>query len=347
MAKDKKLRVVVIGCGAIAQRRHLPEYKARPDVQIVAVVDKNRQRAKQVAGEFGAGEFFTDYRDALALKPDAASICTPTAFHAPYSIAFLRAGAHVLCEKPMAAGLREGKAMVAAASAARRQLMIGHNQRLHVAHVRGKKVLASGILGKPISFTTTFAHGGPETWSVDLLKCHFFRRGEAIWGSMADLGVHKIDLMRWLLDDDFVEVTAMFDTLVKKKCSVEDTAYAVLRTSRGVMGQMFAGWAHQPGCDNSTRIYCEKGILRLEDDPQFTVVAELASGERHCIRTQGIQTNEKGGQFSSGVIDGFVDAVLTGRPNPIPGTSILNSLATVVACVESGRTGRFVRVPKV
>lgn len=339
-----KLRVAVIGCGAIARGRHLPEYQAREDVEIIAVVDIKAGRAKETAEKYGVPNHFADFRKALALRPDAVSVCTPTAFHAPHSIAALKAKAHVLCEKPMAASMKEARAMVAAAKAARRQLMIGHNQRLHISHVRGKEILKSGKLGKVLGFSTTFAHGGPETWSVDGQNCHFFKKSQAVWGSLADLGVHKIDLMRYLLDDNFVAATAMFATLDKKNCNVEDTAFCVLRTSGGLLGQMFAGWQYKAGCDNSTVIYCQNGVLRLEDDPDFTVIAMMKSGERLCVKTKGMQTNEKGGQHTSGVIDGFVEAIRAGRNVPIPASEILNSLATVIACVESGKTGRTMKV---
>ena len=141
--------------------------------------------------------------------------------------------------------------------------------------------------------------------------------------------------------------TALYGTLAKDKCNVEDTAFCVLRTAGGILGQVFAGWMYQPGSRNSTIVYCQKGLLRLEDDPEFTVIAELTSGERRCIRTKGIQTNEAGGQATSGVIDGFVDAIKAGRTVPIPGDDVIKSLAAVVACVESGKTGRTVKVPRV
>jgi predicted dehydrogenase len=109
---------------------------------------------------------------------------------------------------------------------------------------------------------------------------------------------------------------------------------------------MFAGWIHTTGCDNSTVLYCQKGVMRLEADPQFTVVVEFANGERRYFKTQGIQTNEKGGQYATGVIDAFVDAILTGRPNPIPASDVINSMSAVVACVESGRSGKTMKVAK-
>jgi len=345
MAKSK-LRVVVIGCGAIAQRRHLPEYAGRNDVEVVAVVDIKRDRAKEIAAQHGVKKFFTDYRKALAMKPDLVSVCTPNALHAEHTIAALKGKAHVLCEKPMAGSLAEARRMVAAAKANRRQLMIGHNQRYAAAHVRGKQLFKSGLLGRCFGFRTTFSHAGPESWSVDGLDCFFFKKRLAVMGSMGDLGVHKTDFIRWFLDDEIVQVSAMMDRLDKKNCNVEDTAFVIFRMASGAIGQMHAGWIYKAGCDNSSEFYCEKGVLRLEADPNFPVVAELSNGEKYFIKTRAIQSNEKGGQYASGVIDAFVDAIQAGKAVPVPGQDVIHTIAAVVSMLESARTGRAVKVPK-
>jgi UDP-N-acetylglucosamine 3-dehydrogenase len=344
----RRLRVAVIGCGKVVQARHLPEYVARKDaVELIAVCDPNRQRARQVAERFGVPKALGDYRQVLALRPDAVSVCSPNAFHAEQSVAAFKAGAHVLCEKPMALSLVEARRMIAAAKAARRQLMIGHNQRFNAGHVRGKEILHSGKLGRCVGFHTAFSHNGPEGWSVDGPDCQFFKKRLAGMGAMADLGVHKTDLMRWLLEDEFVQATAMIGTIVKRNCNVEDSAFAVLRSAKGIIGQMLAAWTCAAGGDNSTVLYCQKGVLRLEDDPQFPVIVEYASGERVFHRTQAIQTNQAGGQYRSGVIDSFVDCVLGGRKVPVPGEEGAASLAVVLACMQAARTGRTVRVGKV
>ena len=340
----RKLRVAVIGCGAIAQRRHLPEYASRKDVEIIAVVDIKRNRAKEIAAQYKVPKFFTDYRKALALKPDLVSVCTPNALHAKHTIDALKVKAHVLCEKPMAGSMKEARAMVAAAKARRRQLMIGHNQRYSAGHVRGKQLFKSGMLGKCYGFRTTFSHSGPESWSVDGLDCFFFKKKLSIMGSMGDLGVHKTDFIRWFLDDEIVEVSAMMDRLDKKNCTVEDTAFAIFRMASGAIGQMHAGWIYKAGCDNSTEFYCQNGVLRLEADPNFPVIVELSNGEKYFIKTKAIQTNEAGGQHSSGVIDAFVNAIQAGKPVPVPGEDALHTMAAVTACMESARTGKAVRV---
>jgi predicted dehydrogenase len=346
MAK-KKIRVGVIGCGAIGQRRHLPEYAARDDVELIGVCDVKFARAKEAARKFAAPKAFKDYKDLLKLAPDAVSVCTPNYLHASQSIDALKAGCHVLCEKPMAASVRQAKAMIAAAKKARRQIMIGHNQRLAPAHVRGKEIYQSGALGKCLGFSTSFAHPGPESWSMDGADGFFFRKRQAIIGALGDLGVHKIDLVRWFLEDEVVMASAMTGTLDKPNCTVDDTAFAVFTMKSGAIGQMFAGWVLKAGEANSTTICCQKGVVKLFEDPRFSVVVLKSDGEKMFIEAGQMQSNVAGGQFSSGVIDAFIDCLQAGRKVPIPGEEGARSLAAIMACVESSRTKRFVRPAKV
>ncbi len=341
----EKTRVVVIGAGAISERRHVPEYASRKDTEIVALVDINKGRAEALAARYKIPQVFTDYRKALSLKPSAVSVCTPNVFHAEQTIAALKAGAHVLCEKPMALSVKDIRRMLATAKAAKRQVMIGHNQRLNDSHVRGRELYQSGVVGKCLCFSTTFCHGGPEGWSVDGLNCHFFKKNQAGLGALADLGVHKMDMIRWFLQDDVRQVAALYGTLSKKNCNVDDSAFAVVQMESGILGQMFAGWVGNGG--NGTVLYCENGKIMLESDPQYPVRIERKNGEQICLVTRKIQTNESGGQYGSGVIDGFISAIRDGKKVPIPGDEGGRSCAAILACVESGKTGKFVRVPKI
>lgn len=169
------LKVGVIGCGAIAQRRHLPEYSKRSDVEIVAVCDFNLERAKEVAQTFGAKFAFQTHQELLACEEiEAVSVCAPNFLHASITLDAIHAGKHVLCEKPMATSLEEAKSMVDAASEKGVKLMIGHSQRFMPVHLKAKEILDEGKLGKVLSFQTTFGHSGPENWSVDGSKSWFF-----------------------------------------------------------------------------------------------------------------------------------------------------------------------------
>jgi len=346
MAK-KQVRVGVIGCGAIGQRRHLPEYAARDDVEIVAVCDIKLARAKEAAEKFGAGTAIKKHADLLKLELDAVSVCTPNYLHAPQSIDALKAGCHVLCEKPMAASVAEAKAMITTAKRAKKQLMVGHNQRFAAAHVRGKELYKAGEVGKALGFSTSFAHPGPESWSMDGENGFFFKKRQAIIGALGDLGVHKIDLVRWFLEDEVAVAAAMAATVEKPNCTVDDTAYGVFTMASGIIGQMWAGWTLKAGEANGTMIACEKGVIKLYENPDFTVVVQKSNGENMFIQSGAIQTNEEGGQSASGVIDAFVDSIQSGKANPVPGEEGARSLAAIMACVESAKSKKFVKPTKV
>ena len=161
------LHVGIIGCGAIARQRHAAEYKNNENTTIVGVFDVSRERAEAMANDFGGKVY--DTAEALIADPaiDAVSVCVANAFHAAIAIDALNHGKHVLGEKPMAITLAECEAMYAAAIKNGKRLLIDHNQRLTPAHRKAKEIIASGELGRVISFAATFGHKGPEMWSAD------------------------------------------------------------------------------------------------------------------------------------------------------------------------------------
>ena len=202
------VRVGIIGCGKIAQMRHIPEYRKNPCAEIRAVYDADPARAGEVAAGCGA-RVCGSCRELLESPDiDAVSVLTPNCTHAEISIAALKAGKHVLCEKPMAAAYADCMEMAQTAEEEGRLLMIAHNQRLAPAHVKARELLSQGIIGKPLMFSTAFTHGGPEKWSVDGRKSWFMDKGRSCFGAMADLGVHKLDLICYLLDSPVAKVSA-------------------------------------------------------------------------------------------------------------------------------------------
>lgn len=337
-----KLRVAVIGCGAIAQRRHIPEYAENEHVELVAFSDPNLERAEEMAKRYG-GKAFKDHDELLKeIKPDAVSVCTPNVTHAPISIAAAKAGAHVLVEKPMATSDEEAEQMIQAAKEAGVILMVGHNQRFMPPHVKAKEILQSGKLGKVISFRTSFGHPGPEGWSLDGRDSWFFRKEEAAMGAMGDLGVHKADLIRWLLDDEVEQVAGFIGTLDKKDTDVDDNAICILRMKSGAIGSLVASWTYYRGEDNSTVFWCENGVMKIGTDLRDQVIVELRDGSVERYQVGEIATNEK--QTKSGVIDAFVDSILNGTVSPVPGEEGRKSLRVVLAMFESQQSGKIVTV---
>ncbi|MFF2480814.1 Gfo/Idh/MocA family protein [Paenibacillus sp. NPDC058071] len=336
-----KVRVAVIGCGSISKHRHIPEYASNENVELVAFVDPVIERAEAYAAQHG-GKAFADYATMLAeIKPDAVSVCTPNATHAPISIAAANAGAHVLVEKPMASTDEEAKAMIEAAAANGVKLMVGHNQRFMPPHVKAKQILQSGVLGKVLTFRTSFGHPGPDGWSVDGAASWFFRKNEAIMGAMGDLGVHKSDLIRWLLEDEVSEVAAFIATL-DKPGDVDDNANVILRMNKGAIGSLVASWTYYKGEDNSTILWCENGVMKIGTHPEDQVIIELRDGTIEKHNVGGISTNEK--QLSSFVIDSFIDSIVSGSAVAVPGEEGRKSLNVILSAFESQATGQFIKL---
>lgn len=332
-----RLQVGVIGGGSIARHRHVPEYAANPRARFRAITDRVRERAEKLAAPYGA-TVYADYRELLA-DPDiaAVSVCLPNALHAEVTIAALRAGKHVLCEKPMATSAAEAEAMIEAAKAADKLLMIGHNQRFMPAHVKAKHILHSGRLGAVLSFRTTFSHAGPEGWAVDGNGTWFFRVEDAFVGALGDLGIHKADLIRWLFEEEVVSVSALLGTL-EKRATVEDNAVCLLKLQSGAMGTLTASWTLKGGEDNSTHLYCEHGAMHIAADPEYPVIVNYEDGTTDKVKAGPVSTNEA--QTASGVIDEFVDAVWGRRESAVPGEEGKASLQVILAALESARSGR-------
>ena len=199
------LKVGLIGCGSITKQRHAYEYAHNENVEIAGFFDLRKERAQELSDIFG-GKVDESVDEMLAdPEIDAVSVCVANAFHAENSIKALDAGKHVLCEKPMATTIEECEAMLEAAKRNNKHLLIGQNQRLNPTHQYAKELISSGKYGKVICFQTTFGHGGPESWSADKsANTWFFKKDKAAFGSMADLGIHKLDLIRYLVGDDYL-----------------------------------------------------------------------------------------------------------------------------------------------
>jgi len=341
-------KIGIIGCGKIAHYRHIPEYLANKNAQIVAYFDHNKERTQNLAEEFG-GNVYDSYQTLLENKEiDAVSVCTTNISHAEITIAALRAGKHVLCEKPMATTMEACQDMMDTALQQERFLMIGHNQRLSKAHVRAKELLTSGSIGEILSFRTTFGHAGPETWSIDPGSgTWFFDEALAVMGVMGDLGIHKTDLIHFLTDQKIVETTARLHTLDKigpagDPITVDDNAFCIYRLEGGAVGTMHVSWTFYGPEDNSTIIYGTKGIMRIYDDPDYSIRVNTIDGEEILYDIDQIQTNEV--QTKSGVIDAFIESILQNKEPEISGEAVLHAMQVIFASIDSSRLGKTIKI---
>ena len=338
----------VIGCGKIAQVRHIPEFAANGQAKLCGFFSPNARRAEDMAARYGGKVYAT--AEELFADPaiDAVSICAANYAHADLTVRALKAGKHVLCEKPMAVTEAQCQAMLDAAKESGKRLLIAQNQRFAKAHMTAKQMLEEGVIGKVITFRSTFGHGGPETWSISPGKdTWFFDKKRAAMGAMADLGIHKTDLLRYLLGQDVVRTTARLVTLDKRGpdnrlIGVDDNAFCIYEMSGGVLGTLTVSWTYYGAEDNSTVLYGTGGIMRIYDDPAHSIVVRTAGGEEKFYDVEQIQTNDN--QTASGVIDEFISAVEEGRPSELDADDVIKSMKAVFASIRSAEEGRTVEV---
>lgn len=340
------IKIGIIGAGSIARFRHLPETKINPQAEIGAICDIVPHRAEEMAEKFNC-QAFVDYQKMLQRADlDAVIVAATNTTHAEMTIAALRAGKHVLCEKPMATSLKDAAGMIETAQKTGKKLMIAHNQRLEQAHQKAKEFIQSGKLGKVLTFTSIFGHPGSEYWAIDGKKTWFYRKETAGLGVLGDLAIHKMDLLRWMLEDEYTHASAFIETLNKvypngELIDVEDNAHCLLRTQKGAIGSVIASWTYQKE-DNSTTIYCEEGVLQIYIDPEFSLVVhhDHQNSEYHKLGRQSTNVT----QVKSGIIDSFVEAVVENRQVPITGMDGYKALEAVLACLQAGETGKVVEI---
>lgn len=191
----KKLRAGVIGLGM--GMAHVAGYREHPDVEVVAIADTDPDRLASRGRELGIASQYTDPIAMLRKERlDLVSVATPNKFHKPLTLAALKAGCHVLCEKPMAMNAKEGREMVAAAEEARRRLMINFSYRFNDQSCAMKKAVDSGMLGDVYYARTVWnrRRGLPGFGGWFGQKC--LSGG----GPLIDLGVHRLDLALWLMN---------------------------------------------------------------------------------------------------------------------------------------------------
>ncbi|MFI6646695.1 Gfo/Idh/MocA family protein [Streptomyces sp. NPDC050529] len=196
-------RVAVIGAGAIA-RDHVTAFAGVPGLRLAHVVDRHPERAAALAALAEGATWSTDPATAWSDDVDVTAVCTSPESHADLSVAALRAGRAVLLEKPAALNVADADRILAAAKAADRPLLVAQTARFQPVHLEIAKAVAEGAIGTPrLAHLTWYTghvwSGGWRGWQLDSARSG---------GHVAHNGVHALDLLTWLMDDEPVRVFA-------------------------------------------------------------------------------------------------------------------------------------------
>lgn len=332
-------KVGIIGCGSITILRHAPEYKANPFVDEIVFYDRNLDRSEGLAAMFDGS--FVKSVDELLDDPtiQVISDCSSNEYHHIFSTRALLNGKHVLCEKPIALTMEHAQEIVNAQKQSGKKLMVDHNQRFTRAHQKAKEIIENEELGKVLTFRTAFGHAGPEEWGINKTNSTwFFQKDRSGLGVAGDLGIHKVDLLHYLLDDEIEQVSAFqgaLDKVDEKNEPIEvcDNIVCSLKTKKGRIGTASFSWTYYGEEDNSTIIYCEKGILKIYHSEEYQLEVITKDGERINYQLENIQTNYN--QSKSGVIDAFVESIRLDQPPLATGEDALVALKVILGIVKA------------
>lgn len=234
------IRVALIGCGNIS-KAHARGYQAHPEMfQVIAVCDPEEKLAQERAQPFSA-RVFSDWQEVIALENiDAVDICLPHDLHCEVAVSALKAGKHVLVEKPMATNLKEAKRMVSTARSTGRVLMVAQCQRYSFLHRKIKDLITQGVIGDIICVRADcnqFLAGilPPGHW--------LYSRQRAGGGVVISVAVHRLDLLRWLVGD--IRRVSAFQKIsgVNPGMDCEDVSCATLEFEKGAIGEIVSLYA--------------------------------------------------------------------------------------------------------
>ncbi|WP_152655173.1 Gfo/Idh/MocA family protein [Oceanobacillus sp. CFH 90083] len=252
----KQLRVAIIGCGGIANGKHLPSLSKIKEVALTAFCDIEKEKAVKAAQAYGTEDatVYEDYKKILEDQTiDVVHVLTPNISHAEISIAALEAGKHVMCEKPMAKTSEEAKQMVETARRTGKKLTIGYNNRFRPDSQHLHQVAERGDLGE-VYFAKAHAirRRAVPTWGV------FLDEEKQGGGPLIDIGTHALDLTLWMMNN-YKPKSVMGNTYHKlgkkkdaanawgpwdpEKFTVEDSAFGFITMENGATITLEASWA--------------------------------------------------------------------------------------------------------
>ena len=344
---DKKMRLGFIGAGGIAQAqmRHM---KSFPDVELVAACDINGASLAKAKADYGFSAVYEDWKEMLRKESfDAVSVCTPNGGHCAHTIGALKAGAHVLVEKPLAMNAREGELMLAAAKKAGRQLVIGFQWRFEPKAQFIRQMSANGQFGNILyGRCKALRRRGIPNWGV------FGRKELQGGGPMIDIGVHIMEVTHYVMGSP-------------KPVSASGQTFQYLGNKPDAVANMWPNWDHktytvedlavgQIRFENGAILHVESSFAaHCKDEFSFSIMGEKGGADSEPL---AIHTDENGYMvdktpaFLPNVdcfarkLRLFTDTVLYKKPTEAPGEAGLMVQKMLDGIYESAEKGKEVTI---
>ncbi len=335
----------IVSTGRHPDQKAAPAINAAQDTELVAVFSREMGRAQAFAEKHGARAVYDDF-DALLHDPavDVVYLASPNFLHCEQTVKAAQAGKHVLCEKPMALTVEECRFMMEACHGQNVRLGVGFHLRYHPAHQRLRDLVQDGVLGAIALVQAQWGYGargqekpGPRAplsqWWEDPAMV-----GAGTWmGS----GVHCVDLLRYVLGKEVIEVAAITDAT--EAVPLEHLATVLLRFEDGTLGTAIAS-RRLPDSRNDVVVYGSHGRCVVRDSlvtdlqGEFEVVSELEQAQEWYAPPDPLAMYVR-------QVESFNEAVASGTEPAATGWDGLKVVAITEAVVESARTGRRIRLP--
>lgn len=310
--------------------------RAIPGAELAGVADNDKARGKAFAEQHGA-PWFDSYAALLAEKPNGIIICSENVRHRELTEMAAAAGAHVMCEKPLATTLADGRAMLKACEEADVCLMTAFPMRFSPAAVEVKAALDRGDMGKVYCCNATNQGKNPDN-----IRAWFSDPALAGGGAAMDHTVHVADMLRWYLGSEVVEVYAEIDNLFYKDTAKTDTAGLLLFTfENGVFATLDCSWSrprYYPVWGNvKIDLICERGLLKTD---YFIQNITVYSGAQQRAALHGWGSNA-----DLLMVNEFVNSIREARAPSVTGVAGLKAAEVALAAYRSAKTHRPVSLP--
>jgi predicted dehydrogenase len=336
---NEKLKIAIIGTGAIAQIAHIPIWKKISEVELVAVCDSNKNKAQWIAEKFNIRQVYDDVDELLKIDDiEAVDICTPTQSHMSIALAALDSGKHVLVEKPMARNYEEAKRIVDSAKKCKKKLMVAMNVRFRQDAMILNTFTQNGELGE-IFYTKT----GWLRQKESMINRPWIAEKEISGGGVfMDLGIQMLDVGLWLMGNQKAESVKATTYNKITRLKVEDSAAAFIRLKNGATLTVEVSWTLLSEKDFFyTNLFGTKGgallnPLRVHKELHGNLVNVTPSKEESSINLYKKSYENE--------LRHFVNCLRNGSELSSSGEENLERMRIVDAVYESAKTGREVRL---
>lgn len=340
----EKIRFAVVGVKGIGQF-HMKGILDNPDAQLVALCDNDSKVLEEVSQKFHIDTCYSDYHSLLNQELiDAVCIATPDQVHREMVIDFLKAGIHVLCEKPLALNSEDCKAMLKAEKESRAKLMVGQVCRKTPGFIKAKEIIDQGLIGELSFVESEYAHDYSD------MPLHWRNDKDNPRHPVTGGGCHAVDLLRWVAGNPIEAYAYTNKKTLNDTWPCDDSAIALLKFPNDVMGKVFVSTGCKRDYTMRTVFYGTKGTIITDNtSPALSLYMEEFRGEKEFL---GVHMKEIAIRIPiainnhniSAEVNDFVD-VLTGRKElDIPGAEGAATVAVCEAIIQSAASGNAEKI---